>query len=107
MAMAAGELDPFNHAVSFVVRCNDQAEVDRYWDALLAGGHAEQCGWLRDRFGLIWQIVPRRLDELMTDPDVARARRVTAAMLRMVKLDIAVLESAAAGETELQEENVR
>jgi predicted 3-demethylubiquinone-9 3-methyltransferase (glyoxalase superfamily) len=80
-----------------VVRCDDQAEVDHYWDALLEGGQAEQCGWLRDRHGVAWQIVPRRLDELMADPDRAKAGRVAEAMLRMVKLDIAGLERAAAG----------
>ncbi|MGA0611113.1 VOC family protein [Caldimonas sp. KR1-144] len=97
-AMSAGPLDPFNHAVSFVVSCEDQAEVDRYWDGLLQGGGTpEQCGWLRDRFGVCWQIVPRQLMELMNDPDRARARRATDAMLKMVKIDIAALQAAAAG----------
>lgn len=98
VALAAGELDPFNHAVSFFVRCEDQAEVDRYWEALLDGGEAEQCGWLRDRYGVAWQIVPRQLDELMADPDREKGARVVAAMLGMVKLDIAGLERAAAGD---------
>jgi len=97
-AMTAGPLDPFNHAVSFVINCDDQAEVDRYWDALLAdGGSPEECGWLRDRFGLAWQIVPTMLTRLMADPDEAKAKRVCDAMLKMVKLDIATLEKAAAG----------
>jgi predicted 3-demethylubiquinone-9 3-methyltransferase (glyoxalase superfamily) len=96
IAMAAGELDPFNHAISLYVTCDDQAEVDHYWNALLEGGHAEQCGWLRDRNGIAWQIVPRRLEELCSDPNSAVARRVTEAMLGMVKLDIAELEKAAA-----------
>ena len=96
-AISAGPLEPFNHAVSFIVSCDDQAEVDRYWDALLDGGKAEQCGWLKDRYGVSWQIVPRALGELMTDPDRAKAERVGDAMLKMVKLDIAELEAAAEG----------
>ncbi len=98
-AMSAGPMDPFNHAVSFVVSCDDQAELDRYWDALRDGGAVEQCGWLRDRFGVSWQIVPAVLDELMSDPDRARAKRVSDAMMKMVKLDIAALERAAAGKS--------
>ena len=94
MAITAGPLDPFNHAVSFVVNCEDQAEVDRYWNALLDGGSAEQCGWLKDRYGLSWQIVPTVLGELMTGGDPARAKRVAEAMLKMVKLDVAALEAA-------------
>ena len=93
-AMSAGPLDPFNHAVSFVVNCTDQVELDRYWNALLAnGGVAEQCGWLKDRYGLSWQIVPAVLGEMMADPD--RSKRVTDAMLKMVKLDIPTIEKAA------------
>ena len=88
----------FNEAVSFVIRCDDQAEVDRLWDALTAGGgEPGPCGWLKDRFGLSWQIVPRRLDELLRDPDPERARRAMEAMLKMRKLDIAELERAAEG----------
>jgi predicted 3-demethylubiquinone-9 3-methyltransferase (glyoxalase superfamily) len=98
-AMSAGPLDPFNHAVSFVVSCDDQAEVDRYWDALRDGGAVEQCGWLRDRFGVSWQIVPTMLNELMADVDRARAKRVSDAMLKMVKIDVALLEKAAAGKS--------
>jgi predicted 3-demethylubiquinone-9 3-methyltransferase (glyoxalase superfamily) len=94
LAIAAGPLDPFNHAVSFVIECDDQAEIDRLWDALSQGGAVEQCGWLKDRYGLSWQIVPRRLGEMVRDPDPARARRVTEAMLQMVKLGIATLERA-------------
>jgi predicted 3-demethylubiquinone-9 3-methyltransferase (glyoxalase superfamily) len=96
-AISAGPLDSFNHAVSFVVNCADQAEVDRYWSALLDGGKAEQCGWLKDRYGLSWQIVPTVLGTLMTDTDGAKAKRVGDAMLKMVKLDIAGLEAAAEG----------
>jgi predicted 3-demethylubiquinone-9 3-methyltransferase (glyoxalase superfamily) len=98
LAISAGPLDAFNHAVSFVVECDAQDEIDRYWDALISGGgRPEQCGWLKDRYGLSWQIVPRRLGELMTDPDKDKARRVGAAMMTMVKLDIAALEAAARG----------
>ena len=98
-AMTAGPLDPFNHAVSFVVNCDDQAELDRYWNALLEGGSAEQCGWLKDRFGLSWQIVPTVLAEMMSDPDRARAKRASDAMLKMVKIDIAALQAAFAGKS--------
>ena len=97
VAMSAGPLDPFNHAVSFVVNCQDQAEIDRYWNALLDGGSAEQCGWLKDRFGLSWQIVPTVLGEMMGDPDRAKAKRAADAMMKMVKLDIAALQAAYAG----------
>jgi predicted 3-demethylubiquinone-9 3-methyltransferase (glyoxalase superfamily) len=79
------------------VSCDDQAELDRYWNALLAGGSAEQCGWLKDKYGVSWQIVPARLAEMMDDPDPEKARRVAKAILKMVKLDIAALEAAFAG----------
>jgi predicted 3-demethylubiquinone-9 3-methyltransferase (glyoxalase superfamily) len=93
-AMAAGQLDPFNHAISFVIDCDDQAEIDRLWAALSAGGQVEACGWLKDRYGVSWQIVPRVLGEMIRDPDRERARRVTEAMLQMVKLDIDALQRA-------------
>lgn len=96
-AIEAGPLDPFNHSFSIMVECDSQAEIDRLWDALQEGGATEQCGWLRDRWGLSWQIAPRMLDALIRDPDRARAKRVTEAMLQMVKLDIAELEAAARG----------
>ena len=83
--------------MSFVVNCDDQAELDRYWNALLAGGSAEQCGWLKDRFGLSWQIVPTVLGEMMANPHRAKAKRAADAMLKMVKLDIAALKAAYAG----------
>ena len=86
----------FSDAFSFVVHCADQAEVDRYWDALLEGGEPSQCGWLKDRFGFSWQITPDILLKLMADPDRAKASRVAAAMMTMVKIDIDQLESAAA-----------
>ena len=97
VAMTAGPLDPFNHAVSFVVNCENQTEIDRYWNALLDGGSAEQCGWLKDRFGLSWQIVPTALGDMMANPDRAKAKRAADAMLKMVKLDIAALQAAYAG----------
>ena len=97
-AMSAGPLDPFNHAISFVVSCDDQAEVDRYWNALLAnGGVPEQCGWLKDRYGLSWQIVPKVMFEMMADPDRAKSKRASDAMMTMVKFDIAKLEAAYRG----------
>ena len=94
-AMSAGPHHEFNDAISIVVLCDDQAELDRYWNALLEGGGKPQaCGWLIDRYGLRWQIVPAVLDEMMADQDPARSKRVTDAMLKMVKLDIAALEKA-------------
>jgi predicted 3-demethylubiquinone-9 3-methyltransferase (glyoxalase superfamily) len=94
-AMSAGPHDPFNDAISITVSCDNQAELDRYWNALLeGGGKAQACGWLNDRFGVRWQIVPAILDDLMNDPDPARAKKVGDAMLKMVKLDIATLEKA-------------
>jgi predicted 3-demethylubiquinone-9 3-methyltransferase (glyoxalase superfamily) len=86
----------FNESVSFVVDCRDQAEVDHYWDALTAdGGEPGPCGWLKDRYGLSWQIVPRALNELLADPDPARADRAMQAMLKMTKLNVAELQAAA------------
>lgn len=93
-ALSAGPLEPFNHAISMVVACDDQAELDRYWDALLEGGKAEQCGWLRDRFGVAWQIVPRVMDEMMTSKDTPAVKRMSDVMLKQVKLDIAALQAA-------------
>ena len=94
-AMSAGPHHEFNDAISIVVLCDDQAELDRYWNALLeGGGKAQACGWLIDRFGLRWQIVPAVLDEMMREGDPARSKRVTDALLKMVKLDIAGLEKA-------------
>ena len=94
-AMTAGPHHEFNDAVSMVVVCEDQAELDRYWAALLEGGGKPQaCGWLIDRFGLRWQIVPAVLEKMMQDRDPARSKKATDAMLQMVKLDIAALEKA-------------
>jgi predicted 3-demethylubiquinone-9 3-methyltransferase (glyoxalase superfamily) len=97
MAIEAGPLDPFNHAFSVMVECDTQDEIDRLWDALREGGSTEQCGWLKDRWGLSWQIAPKRLRELMNDPDPAKVKRVTEAMMKLVKLDIEPLEAAARG----------
>jgi predicted 3-demethylubiquinone-9 3-methyltransferase (glyoxalase superfamily) len=97
MAIEAGPLDPFNHSFSIMVECDTQAEIDRLWQALGEGGKIEHCGWLSDRWGLSWQITPRRLGELMGDPDPVIVKRVTEAMLKMVKFDIAGLEAAAKG----------
>ena len=94
-AMSAGPHHEFNDAISMVVQCEAQAELDRYWNALLGGGGVEQaCGWLIDRFGLRWQIVPAVLDEMMNDEDPARSKRVGDALLKMIKIDIAALEDA-------------
>jgi predicted 3-demethylubiquinone-9 3-methyltransferase (glyoxalase superfamily) len=94
MALNGGTRFEYTHAVSFHVDCDDQAEVDRLWDALGAGGKAERCGWLKDRYGVSWQIVPTALPRLLADPDPAKAGRVMQAMLGMVKLDIAGLQAA-------------
>ena len=94
-ALNAGPVFKFTEAVSFVIDCDDQAEVDRYWDALIAnGGQASQCGWLKDRFGLSWQVVPKALPALIGGPDSDKAQKAMAAMLKMTKLDIAALEAA-------------
>ena len=88
----------FNPSISFMVRCDDQAEIDELWQKLTAdGGKAIQCGWLDDKFGLTWQIVPRALLKLMNSPDKAANARVAEAMMKMVKFDIAKLEQAAKG----------
>ena len=92
-----GPFFKFNEAVSFQVPCEDQAEVDRYWKALSAVPGSEQCGWVKDKYGVSWQIVPVRLYELLADPDRAKAGRVMEAMLEMKKLDVAGLEDAAKG----------
>jgi len=97
MAISAGPLFKFNESISFIVRCETQEEIDYYWDKLSAVPEAEQCGWLKDKFGLSWQIVPTRMDEMLggTEEQVAR---VTQAFLPMKKLDIAQLERAYAGQ---------
>ena len=92
MALNGGPHFRFNEAISIFVQCDTQAEIDRLWDRLLEGGEAQQCGWLKDRFGLSWQIVPSALDRMLRDPE--RSDRVMQALLQMVKLDIAQLEQA-------------
>jgi len=84
------------HAVSFMVECDSQKEVDRYWSRLADGGEEIACGWVTDRYGVAWQIIPKRLRELMADPDREKAQRATAAMLQMKKIEIGELEKAAA-----------
>jgi predicted 3-demethylubiquinone-9 3-methyltransferase (glyoxalase superfamily) len=97
MALNGGQRVEYTHAVSFKIDCADQAEVDRLWDALSEGGQVERCGWLKDRYGVSWQIVPTALPRLLGDSDPAKAQRVMQAVLGMVKLDIAGLERAHAG----------
>jgi predicted 3-demethylubiquinone-9 3-methyltransferase (glyoxalase superfamily) len=98
-ALNGGPLFKFNEAISFQIDCDTQAEVDHYWDKLSAGGdpNAQQCGWLKDKFGLSWQVVPNALPRLLSNPDPAKAGRVMTAMLAMKKIDIAELERASAG----------
>jgi predicted 3-demethylubiquinone-9 3-methyltransferase (glyoxalase superfamily) len=98
MAFNGGPLDKFNHAISFYIECDTQAEVDGLWNKLLeTGGTPEQCGWIRDRWGLAWQIAPKFLGDAMADKDRAKAKRVGEAMMEMVKLDLAELKKAAEG----------
>ena len=97
LALNGGPNFNFNEAVSFQIHCRDQQEVDHYWERLGEGGEPGPCGWLKDRFGLSWQVVPDRLPELLSDPDHEKAQRVMAAMLQMGKIEIAELEQAAAG----------
>jgi predicted 3-demethylubiquinone-9 3-methyltransferase (glyoxalase superfamily) len=92
-----GDQFKFDEAVSFQITCEDQDEVDYYWDRLAEGGEEGPCGWLKDKYGLSWQVVPNGMDELFSDPDPERAQRAMQAMLKMRKLDIATLRSAADG----------
>jgi len=94
MAITAGPLDTFNHSISFLIQCEDQSEIDYFWKALSEGGIVEQCGWLKDRYGLSWQITPKILGKMMKDPNRQRARRVAEAMLKMIKIDIEGLNRA-------------
>jgi predicted 3-demethylubiquinone-9 3-methyltransferase (glyoxalase superfamily) len=98
-ALNGGPVFKFSEAISFQVTCDSQEEVDYYWGQLTAGGDdkAQQCGWLKDRFGVSWQVVPRVLPELLMDPDPARAQRTTTALMKMKKFDIAQLKQAADG----------
>ena len=97
LALNGGPEFSFSEAISFQVDCKSQQEVDHYWSTLSEGGEEGPCGWLKDRFGLSWQVVPRRLTELLTDSDGAKAQRVMACMLQMKKIEIAELEAAAVG----------
>ena len=97
VALNGGPMFKFTEAISFVVNCETQEEVDYYWEKLSAGGKEVQCGWLKDKFGLSWQIVPTVLGELLSDEDAAKSQRVMQAMLKMVKLDIKKLQDAYAG----------
>ncbi len=92
-----GPMFSFDEAISLLINCADQAEVDYYWDALTEGGEESQCGWLKDKFGLSWQVVPEGWEAMLTDPDPGRVERAMTAMLGMQKLDIAALEAAADG----------
>jgi predicted 3-demethylubiquinone-9 3-methyltransferase (glyoxalase superfamily) len=98
LALNGGPVFQFTEAISFVVDCKTQDEVDYYWAKLSGGGRTDRCGWLKDKFGLSWQIVPAVLGKLMSDEDPAKSKRVMEAMLRMEKLDIATLERASRGE---------
>jgi len=96
-ALNGGPMFKFTEAISFVVNCDSQEEVDHYWYKLLEGGQESQCGWLKDKFGLSWQIVPVRLMELLQDKDPEKRNRVIQAMMKMIKLDVPTLEKAASG----------
>lgn len=99
IALNGGAEFTFNEAISLSIDCEDQGEVDRYWDALLAGGGQESvCGWLKDRFGVSWQVIPRQLPEMLNSSDREAAARALDAMLKMVKIDVATLEHAYNGE---------
>lgn len=97
MALNGGPVYKINEAISIVVSCNSQEEIDHYWQGLGNGGVALNCGWMKDRYGLCWQIVPAVLEELMTDQDPAKVQRVTQAFMQMKKFDIAALLQAAEG----------
>jgi predicted 3-demethylubiquinone-9 3-methyltransferase (glyoxalase superfamily) len=97
IALNGGPQFKFNESISFVVNCENQQEIDEYWETLSAGGQEVQCGWLKDKYGLSWQIVPTILGELMSD--AAKSQRVMQALLQMKKLDIKTLQEAAAGQT--------
>jgi predicted 3-demethylubiquinone-9 3-methyltransferase (glyoxalase superfamily) len=94
MALNGGPLYTFTEAISLLVHCDDQVEVDFLWEKLSAGGQTSQCGWLKDKYGLSWQIVPKALDTLMSDPDPIKTKRVMDALLKMTKIDISLLTQA-------------
>lgn len=97
IALNGGPMFKFTEAISFLVRCDTQEEIDRLWEQLTAGGEEQPCGWLKDKFGLSWQIVPTVLNELLSDPDPAKAQRVGEAMMQMKKFDIQALYRARQG----------
>jgi predicted 3-demethylubiquinone-9 3-methyltransferase (glyoxalase superfamily) len=97
VALNGGPYYTFTPAISFLVRCETQQEVDRFWEKLSEGGEPVQCGWLKDKYGMSWQIVPSVLEEMLNDPDHAKSQRVMEAMLQMKKIDVAALEKAYAG----------
>ena len=97
MALNGGPMFKFTEAISFQIYCETQDEVDHYWDNLVAGGTEQPCGWLKDKFGVSWQVVPNRLIELIQSPDAAKSMRVMEAMFKMTKIDIAAIEAAARG----------
>ncbi len=98
IAMSAGPHHEFNDAISFMVNCTSQAEIDRYWNAILEGGGKEQaCGWITDKWGVRWQITPTALNEMMSSPDRTKAKRVAEEMMKQVKFDIAKLKTAFEG----------
>lgn len=102
VALNGGPADVFNQSISFVVNCKTQAEIDYYWKKLSAGGKEIACGWLKDKFGVSWQIVPEQIDEWVSSKDQAKSDRVIQAVLQMVKLDINTLKAAYAGKTKNQ-----
>ncbi len=97
MCLDGGPIFKFNESVSFYVECADQAEVDYFWEKLSAVPESEQCGWCKDRFGLSWQIIPKQMGKLMSDPDPEKSKRVIEAMLKMHKIDVAELQGAYEG----------
>ena len=97
VAINGGPQFTFDEAISLQITCEDQDEVDHFWERLTEGGKESQCGWLKDRYGLSWQVIPKGIDEVFSDPDPERARRAMQAMLGMRKLDMAALRSAADG----------
>lgn len=98
VAISAGPLFTFNESISFIVYCDTQEEIDAYWEKLSADPQAEQCGWLKDKYGLSWQIVPTEVERMMQDSDPKRLARVTQALLTMKKIDLATLQNAYKGE---------
>jgi predicted 3-demethylubiquinone-9 3-methyltransferase (glyoxalase superfamily) len=99
IALNGGPYFQFTPAISLFVSCEDQAEVDRLWDGLLDGGTPQRCGWLQDRYGVSWQVVPKALGRLLQDPDPDKSRRVMDAMMQMIKIDVAGLQLASEGRT--------